>query len=410
MRRAWPWAVALLGLLGALFSTFSLFRAASRSLDQEFRARLLGAGESASLLLGDGPPSRALMQALRDANGLDGAYVVSPALKVLADSAGSSGRVDLLRTDPVRVKQALAGQMSVGPGYQVESLEVTTGYFPVKGKSGVSAVLALEAGQAFAKAKGHLVRALWVGIAISFAFALALAVLALRWMRAERLRREGAERAARGDALAKMAAAAAHEIRNPLGVIRGNIELLEAKGGRDPRDQEAFRDVLGEVERLKQLTEDFLDLAADRPLSLQPVDVRMLLEATARTVEGSQPGFKVQLAIAEGLTANGDPQRLRQVLLNLLQNAAQAGAGTARLIARREGARLRVRIEDDGPGIPEMMREKLFEPFVTSKAKGTGIGLSVSRRLIERHGGTLVVAEAKRGAAFELTLLPVQGS
>jgi len=405
-----PLGLATLGLVGALAATLALYRAGSAALEQSLDARLRGAGESAALLLGDTSARPERLEALMRANALDGVYVVDGKLAVPADATGPARRrVDLLRTDPEEVTAALAGETRVGPGYALGDLQVTVGYFPVRGPEGrVESVLVLEAGRAFSSARDSLRRALWGGVALSTVGALALALVAARWLRDERARREAAARAARGDALTKMAAMAAHEIRNPLGVIRGTVELMRERSGAklSERDKESLEDVLGEVERLRRLTEDLLDLSADRPLAAQRVELPEVLEEAARATEAAFPGVKVRRSFPELPPVEGDAGRLRQVFANLLQNAAQAqGEGEVRLAAEVDGSGVRVRVEDDGPGVPPDIRERLFDLFVTGKANGTGLGLALCRRLVERHGGTVaLVPEQRKGSTFEVRL------
>lgn len=405
-----PLGLATLGLVGALAATLALYRAGSAALEQALDARLRGAGESAALLLTDSRASPERLDALMRANALDGVYVVDRKLSVPADATGPARRrVDLLRTDPAGVEAALAGETRVGPGYAMGELQVTVGYFPVRGSGGqVESVLVLEAGRAFSSARDSLRRALWGGVALSAVGALALALVAARWLRDERARREAAAKAARGEALTKMAAMAAHEIRNPLGVIRGTVELMRERSGAklSERDRESLEDVLGEVERLRRLTEDLLDLSADRPLAAQRVALSEVLEEAARATEAAFPGVKVRRSFAELPPVEGDAGRLRQVFANLLQNAAQAqGEGEVRLAAEPDGSAVRVRVEDDGPGVPPEVRQRLFDLFVTGKANGTGLGLALCRRLVERHGGTVaLVPEPRQGSTFEVRL------
>ena len=100
-----------------------------------------------------------------------------------------------------------------------------------------------------------------------------------------------------------------------------------------------------------------------------------------------------------------DPGRVRQVLANLLVNAAQAGARVIELRGEVEGPRARLEISDDGAGVAPALRERLFDPFATDRTEGTGLGLAISRRIAERHGGSLRLLPRDRpGAAFELTL------
>jgi len=404
-----PIAAALLGLAGSLTATLSLHRAASGALDRTLEERLRGAGETAAELLAGTGPTPPRLRRIMAANQLDGAYVISPALEIVADATGPSGvRVDLLRVDAERVGAALRGRATVARAYDVGSLSVETAYFPVRAEDGsVHAVLALEAGRTFADAREGLRRALALGVALACAGAAALAVAASRWGRAERQHREAAARAARGDAISRMAATVAHEIRNPLGIIRGSVELVREGSGEQlrSRDRERLQDVLGEVERLRRLTEDFLDLSADRALQESLVDLGDIATEAAHGSAALHPDMEVRVALASPAPVLADPGRLRQVLANLLANAAQAGARTVEIDAEATRDQVRLTVRDDGPGIAPEVEDRLFDAFATGRDGGTGLGLAVSRRIVERHGGSLALVSAEgRGATFELRL------
>jgi two-component system OmpR family sensor kinase len=403
-----PLAAALLGLAGSLGATLFLYRAAASALDRVLEERLRGAGETAAELLAHGEPTPELLRAIMAANGLEGAYVLSPDLGVVADTSGeTSSTPNLLRVDASRAARALDGQASIAFAFAMGDLRVATGYFPVRERDGsIRSVLALEAGQSFASARRQVRRALWVGVALSIVGALALAALARQWARGEEQRRRVAERAARADALARMAAMAAHEIRNPIGVIRGAVEIVQERAG--PRlsedDREALADVIGEVERLRRLTQDFLDLAREPTLMRAPTDLAQSGADAARALACSHPEVAVELALPE-VALDADAARLRQVLLNLLSNAAQAGASRVLLRGEVADGFARVVVEDNGPGIDPALRDGLFEPFATGRADGTGLGLAISRQIAERHGGSLRLVPSKGGGAiFELRL------
>jgi two-component system OmpR family sensor kinase len=403
-----PILAGLIGLAGALGATLALHRAAAAALDRVLEERLRGAGDTAAELLGGAAPDPAALRATMAANGLEGAYLLGPDLRVLADATGEAGgRADLLRVDGERVARAFGGATTVAFAYAVGDVPVATGYFPVRGEDGaVRAVLALEAGQAFAAARRGLTRALRVAVGLSALAALALALAARRFAVAEGRAREAASRAARGDALARMGAMVAHEVRNPIGVIRGAVELVRVRAGEAlaARDREALDDVLGEVERLRRLTEDFLDLAREPALSAEPVELAAVAGEAARGLARAHPGVAVEVDVP-ALVVQADAARLRQVLANLLENAARAGARAVRIGADARDGRARVVVRDDGPGVDEAVRARLFDPFVSGRARGAGLGLAIARRIAERHGGALELADpGPPGAAFSLTL------
>ncbi|MDQ3263815.1 MAG: HAMP domain-containing histidine kinase [Myxococcota bacterium] len=403
--RAAALIVAALGLAGALAVLLVLHRSAAASVERALEERLMAAGRTAALLLESGPATFEQLAALREANALEGAYVVDGALTVEADALGAPPHpADLLRVDADRVALALTGTPSVSASYGIGEVTVLTGYFPLR----EDRVLALEAGDAFAQARAGPTRALLVGLLLALVTAAALGAVAVFWARLEGARREVEARAARAEVVSRMAAIAAHEIRNPLAVIRGTVELVDARH-RDALPEgvpASLQDVLSEVQRMAQLTDDLLDLSADRALHSAPLDLGPLVEETVRAVRSAHPGVGIRLqSSADPLEVEGDPARLRQVLGNLLENAVQAqGEAEIQVRLERRGAQAAVEVRDQGPGVPPELQERIFEPFFTTRTQGTGLGLALSRRLVERHRGQLTLIPTERGTAFLLTL------
>jgi signal transduction histidine kinase len=158
------------------------------------------------------------------------------------------------------------------------------------------------------------------------------------------------------------------------------------------------------VERLRRLTDDFLDLAREPVLSFAPVDLAALAADAARGLGRAHPAVAVEVKVP-ALAVQADAARLRQILANLLENAARAGALAVRIEAAASGGCARVEVRDDGPGVDAAVRERLFDPFVSGRARGAGLGLAIARRIAERHGGALELADpGPPGAAFALTL------
>jgi signal transduction histidine kinase len=407
-----PVAAAVIGLAASLAATLHLHRSAAAALDRVLEERLRGAGETAAELVSGAPPAPEPLRAIMRSNELEGAYVLSRSLEILADATGPSGvRADLLRVDAARAARAFAGEPSTAFTYAVGDAPIATGYFPVRSARGtVDAVLALEAGASFADARRGLAGALWIGVAVSALGAIALAAAALRWSQGEARRRDTATRAARGDTLARMAAMVAHEIRNPIGMIRGAAELIRTRSGAalGERDREALADVLAEVDRLRRLTDDFLDLAREPALVDASVDLAELAGDAARALARSHPDVSVRLD-SPALSVRADPDRVRQVLANLLVNAAQSGARTVEIAGALRGSAARLEIRDDGGGVPQAVRDRLFDPFATGRPGGVGLGLAISRRIVERHGGSLSLAATGGGGSTFALELPAAG-
>ena len=215
-------------------------------------------------------------------------------------------------------------------------------------------------------------------------------------------------------AVGKMAAMITHEVRNPLSSIALNTELLgDELDGLDPeRSAEAralCRAITDEVDRLTAITEEYLAFARLPKPRLAPESINQVVEALATFVREDLAGRQVtvELALADALPrAMIDEAQIRQSLLNLVRNAAEAlagqGGGTIR-IATRGGAPGRVEIEvaDDGPGIPEEARGRLFDPFYSTKEGGTGLGLALTHQIVRDHGGEIrVESEPGSGARF----------
>lgn len=412
-----PIIAAAIGLLGALAATLYLHHAATTAVERVLEERLQGAGQSAAALLGRQAASTDDLQAVTRSNELDGAYLVEADLRVVVDAGGQAGgRADLLRIDPRRIADALAGTQAVVPGYAMGSLTVLTGYFPVVRRAGPAAetrnVLVLEAGQTFVAAQARLARARNFAVLLALLSALGLAVVGGRFTRAQRARQQAATQAARGELLSRLAAMAAHEIRNPLGVIRGTVDLMRERAGAalGARDRQSLDDITGEVDRLRRLTEDLLSLASDRPLSVTTVDVGALLQEAARATEAAFPEVRASVAIdrrnGTSPSISADPALLRQVFANLLSNAAQANhQGEISVAVVRHSRTVEITIIDQGPGVPPEIGDRLFQLYFTTKSEGTGLGLAIARRIVERHDGTLVLRRGgPPGATFVVTL------
>ncbi len=223
-------------------------------------------------------------------------------------------------------------------------------------------------------------------------------------------------------ALGQMAAGLAHEIRNPLGSIKGAAQYLQPLEGQKPdASTREFLDIIvEEVDRLNKIVSQFLDYARPYRGDQAPLDVNDVVRKTLNLIERERSGSKVEVAmnLKEGLPmVRADAQQLRQVMLNLALNAFDAMAEGGRLQvstglrrSTRRGAAaafLEIRFRDDGVGIPPADLRNLFVPFFTTKEKGTGLGLAISQRIIENHGGTIEVrSQPGSGATFTI-LLPI---
>jgi signal transduction histidine kinase len=216
-------------------------------------------------------------------------------------------------------------------------------------------------------------------------------------------------------ALGTMASMLAHDLRGPMTVIRGWAELLAEGSSRPDEVKERAALIVGMVDRLDRMTTETLDFARGAgSLARRPIVVSELLAELASDLEAELPGLQVAVedVVPEGTAIALDRDKMRRAVGNMAANARDAMGGRGRFHLRASlvaedaaDERLLLEIADEGPGVPAEIRERVFEPFVTrGKKGGTGLGLAVSKRFVEEHGGSLELLSQGPGARFRLTL------
>lgn len=213
-------------------------------------------------------------------------------------------------------------------------------------------------------------------------------------------------------ALGDVAAAFAHEVRNPLNAVSVGLQRLGAEFAPEPRAEYArFVELMqAEVRRLNGIVEEFITLARPLPLAPKAFAVDELLHEMAALTEGDAraAGIAVRVETAAGLPPLvGDRDRLKQVLLNLALNGVQAmtAGGSLTLGAHARGRAVSLTVADTGPGIAPEVLPRIFDPYFSTRRDGLGLGLTIVRRIVEAHGGTIEVdSAAGRGTRFTVTL------
>lgn len=224
--------------------------------------------------------------------------------------------------------------------------------------------------------------------------------------------REELARAAKLAAVGKLAAGVAHEINNPMAIIRGNAELLQLAIPSDHPGREEVNIIAQQVGRVEQIVTGLLQFARKERRTAGPADVRSILEQTLAQISHQAPLDKIaiQRDYADDLPElEGDSYQLRQVFTNLILNAIQAmpdgGVLTVAAMEDDRSGTCRILVSDTGPGIATGHLEQLFSPFFTTKPHGTGLGLAVSYGIIKEHGGDITVTSTgAAGTTFCVTL------
>jgi signal transduction histidine kinase len=216
-------------------------------------------------------------------------------------------------------------------------------------------------------------------------------------------------------AIGKMAAHVTHEIRNPLSSISLNIELLEenlAEAGIGGESKSLLGAITREVQRLEHLSEEYLRVARLPQPRMESED----LASKVREIVGfakpemDRSGLGLELDVAQDIPlVLFDEGQIRQAILNVLRNAREAmsDGGTISVYVRAEGMSVVVGVDDEGSGIPEDVRSRIFDPFFSTKGEGTGLGLAITRQIIEAHGGSIAVDPREEGGTSFRLLLPI---
>jgi signal transduction histidine kinase len=198
-----------------------------------------------------------------------------------------------------------------------------------------------------------------------------------------------------------------HELRNPLGVIETSLYILQGRMKGDERAEKHVTRIAEQVGIANDIITSLLDMIRDRPLQRERLQLQQVLDAALGAVPHPE-AVRVDVQGLDGMAVEGDAGQLRQVFVNLLINAVHAASPTGEVRVRGEAAngKVSVAVEDSGPGVDESIRRRLFEPLVTTKAKGIGLGLALVKRIIERHGGSITYAPPPSGGARFVINLP----
>jgi signal transduction histidine kinase len=338
---------------------------------------------------------------------------------------------DFWEIDRPQVEAALRGKIASTPAYSTTDAEYQRTYVPIAANDAASstppaaraaAVVCLVAGRDYLAEIDQLRRVLRRA---NGRLTILMALIGLLIWRLTQRQRRSERLAAENDrlaALGRLAAGFAHELRNPLGIIRAFTEDLQhtlRQGGNDPAALEACDEIIEEVDRMNRLVGQFLGYSRGR--ATDPATGRTPLVEAVESVLGilrpsaDKQGVTLRIEHAPAVRADAsrwragiDTGALRQILVNLLLNAIEVSprGGLVRIGLSVQPRRVRVTVADQGPGIPKSDRARIFEPFYTTREGGSGLGLMISRQIAEAAAGTLDLAANPPGggACLELTL------
>jgi signal transduction histidine kinase len=317
-----------------------------------------------------------------------------------------------LALDLPAVEQAMVGIPSYSALWHVSGEYMKAGYAPVfDGVGEVAGIVGVVTSAGFFDTLEGLRRTLFSAGAVVVALLAVLTSIYIGYARRLARAHAALQRGETLSAMGRMSAGIAHEIRNPLGIIKNTAQLLREELQEQGHSTELVDFIPEEVDRLNETLTGYLEFAQDRPPRFERTLLRSIL---ARTLKLMRTDFErgsievvEELSACEGLQLSVDPRRLQQVFLNLFLNAIQAmpDGGRLRLGAELMADRVVIEVEDSGVGINPQEAEQVFEAFYTQKEKGSGLGLSVAKKIVEEHRGRIGMRAAKgRGACVWVEL------
>jgi signal transduction histidine kinase len=423
--------LAAVAILATCALSWYSYRGVRTALDDEFARRLANVSSATAAQisaddigdaerLGDEGAGFANLQvqleALRTTTGLANASLFDSLGLTIYDCRGPEYQHETTRLDTLAhaaVETALRGRAVVTPTFVLAGREARAGLAPVMGRSGsVAGVVAVEGRLEYLPVLARFRRGLLLSALVIALTLVVLVVLRIRMaLAAERLERR-LSRAENLAAMGRLTATLAHEIKNPLAIIRGSAQRL---GKLEPEAERMAAFIVEESDRLSHTVARYLQFARAEAGTGEHGDAAGALAATLDLLDGECRERRVDVARGEAgapAIVSLDHESLKQVYLNLILNALEAMPEGGRLTVTRveHGARIEFTIADTGSGIAPEAVGRAGDPFFTTKAKGSGLGLFLARRLVQSAGGDLEMrSEAGRGTTAIVRFPRVKG-
>lgn len=361
--------------------------------------------------------TRPFMNLLVNLNELQAAFIIDQNFKVLVEG-GSQSPLEPIRTylqqDSIAIEKAWQGETAASPIHLVEGNRFKNVYTPLRDISlEVVALLVLEANADFFQILELFKRGLIIGGLISFGLIIVFSFF-ISWMVTLLIRtQESLKQSEKLAAMGQMAASMAHEIRNPLGIIKSTSDVLKEKYAAEKKSDELFDYISEEVRRLNYLVNNFLSFAREPKLNPNLTDMNQIIKKAVAGIEREKQDQQVEITcheVEQLLSFNFDEDAIQQVLYNLLINSIQAieregkieiGLTTTEVKGRSYA---KLTISDNGIGIAGDL-SKIFEPFYSTKSSGSGLGLAICKQIVEKHDGWIEVeSRIGEGTVFRLFL------
>ena len=425
MRRFTFWAVALAVLVIVVFNVqgWLVLARTSRVLEKELGDRLQAVATTLATVLSgryDTPGTAKLLSEVMQSNNLFNLFIVDENLAYVTSARDPerAGQADpALDADAAEILTAFSGVATQTRLYAAGPYYLKSAFAPLADSSGaVTAVLGVEADARFFSVLTGFRNSLLLINALSLIAIAAVVLVSASLARRALSLEQAAGRAGTMALLGQMSAAMAHDIKNPLGIIRAAAERLKKRYG--TADDRVFDYIPEEVDRLDRIVSSYLSLGATRPGEPEPLSLAEVITGVLKDMEHEtgRHGIAVEVEFEDLPPVQASRVELRQVFLNLVLNAIQAqpqgGAISITGSCSHKAGRdwLVIRVSDKGPGIePEDLRHA-FEPFYTTKEKGSGLGLFSVKRIVEAHKGRVAIDSAPGSGTTVEVRLPAENS
>lgn len=414
-------------LLFINLENYSSLKNTSRHLERALNERLITAASLAAQLLErdltdptdryNRTLTRITLNRIKSTNDLEAAYIIDKTGNVLIDADvmyEKNFRRSYILRDSLAINKAFMGRPATSRLYSMFGSYFKNVYIKINLPTERPLVLVLEGNADFFDIMEKFENRSFIIVIESVLF-FALLLLFILWALSQFLKTENKlQQSKRLAALGQMSATVAHEIRNPLGIIKATTDILRERMPRQDKTDELFSYMNDEIKRINILVNDFLSLSRDPNLNLQNADISKTVYKTCNQFEKEHPEIDLKINVERNICVRHDTDRMHQVLLNLLINAVDASPQSGaeiRLNLYKKSSRKQelalIEIIDKGVGI-KGDPERLFEPFYTTKTRGTGLGLFICRRIVEYHQGTIRAQKISKGGSKIEIQLPVQ--